>query len=148
MKILMFHGTDSWEDIQKEGILWGKRNAPSQHTPSRCTYLADKPEEAARYGSVVLAVGFRPQEDVPNNWNPGAWQCRVYAPIPLDRVKVDLSEQQRETILCQCLEENSKPNLRYLGFLMASPLWPGGAEAVRQIECGCVFVYDEKETSP
>lgn len=80
----MYHGTSeqAWAAIQEEGVLWGIRDAPS-----RCTYLATERQEAAQHGPVVLAVKFDPQIDAPNNYIDGAWQCRVYSPIPIDRVQ-------------------------------------------------------------
>ncbi len=82
-EIVMYHGTNTYADIVAEGRLWGKRNAPS-----RCTYLASTPKEAKCYGKIVLEVRFRPSKDKPNNWIPGCWQCRVYAPIPTRRIRV------------------------------------------------------------
>lgn len=58
-------------------MLWGKRG-----TPSRCTYLARDFEEAAQYGNVVLRVTYTPMLGQ-DNFEPGCWQMRVYAAIPL-----------------------------------------------------------------
>ena len=83
--MIMYHGTSltTWQKIQQEEVLWGIRNAPS-----RCTYLANSKDEAACYGNVVLEVDFNPDVDTPNNYMKGAWQCRVYVPIPLSRVRM------------------------------------------------------------
>jgi len=80
-----YHATkpECWSLIQQEGFLWGVRNAPS-----RCTYLARRMEDAAEFGTVMLEVRFDPAVDTPNNYAVGAWQCRVYAPIPLKCVRV------------------------------------------------------------
>jgi hypothetical protein len=82
---LWYHATsfENWAKIQAEGVLWGIRNAPS-----RCTYLAAERQHAVQYGEVLLAVAFQPETDTPNNYADGTWQCRVYAPIPLSRVRV------------------------------------------------------------
>lgn len=84
MKQTWYHATtpDRWTEIQREGVLWGKRNAPS-----RCTYLARKPEDAKPYGEVLLEVSFDPDTHIPNNFSPDCWQCRVYHPIPLSQVR-------------------------------------------------------------
>lgn len=78
----MYHGTEFWGKIQEEGVLWGRRG-----TASRCTYLTPSRRIASRYGSTVLQVEFDPETDIPNNWFDECWQCRVYAPIPLSRVR-------------------------------------------------------------
>ena len=77
-----FHGTSEqrWVAIQREGVLWGIRNAPS-----RCTYLACREEEAATYGGVVLRVEYEPGGGI-DNYCEGCWQLRVYTPIPLSAV--------------------------------------------------------------
>lgn len=72
-----YHGTspESWQAIQAEGMLWGKRNAPS-----RCTYLALSAEDAQQYGKIVLEVDYEPQS-LTDNWTEGCWQVRVYDPL-------------------------------------------------------------------
>lgn len=80
-----YHATtlDCWSEIQREGVLWGKRKAPS-----RCTYLAAKVENAIHYGEVILEVHFNPEEHKPNNFHPDCWQCRVYCPIELKLIRL------------------------------------------------------------
>ncbi len=87
-----YHGTsqENWEKIQAEGVLWGVRNAPS-----RCTYLAIKPEQAERFGAgVLLEVEYEPDNyrkdevgNVHNHWGEGCWELRVYEPITLSKVR-------------------------------------------------------------
>jgi len=78
-----YHGTslESWGKIQKEGVLWGIRNAPS-----RCTYLASAREEA-KQDEVMLEVDYDPTEGCwCNNWFSEEWQHREYEPIPLSKI--------------------------------------------------------------
>ena len=79
-----YHGTseEKWHHIQDEGVLWGIRNAPS-----RCTYLASTPEEAACYGNVVLEIEHNPKDGI-NNYCEECWQFREYTPIPLEKIMV------------------------------------------------------------
>ena len=83
MKGKFYHGTSkaNWEKIKKEGVLWGKRNAPS-----RCTYLTPSKDEAKHWGEVVLEVEYDPTKGI-NNYCKDCWQFRVYDPIPLKDVK-------------------------------------------------------------
>lgn len=84
--IKTYHSTskENWKKIQKENILWGIRNAPS-----RCTYLAFNMEDVSdKYGDVLLEVEFDPSKHIPNNYDPEAWQVRVYCPIDLSFVKI------------------------------------------------------------
>lgn len=87
MKMMKFyHGTsqETWNKIQKEGCLFGVRNAPS-----RCTYLAMDKEEAVQYGDVVLEVDYDPTVNPEmNNYYDGCWQMRVYEPISLKDIRV------------------------------------------------------------
>jgi len=79
-----YHGTseESWEKIQKEGVLFGERG-----TPSRCTYLAVDKEAAEHYGGVVLKVEYDPAiHPMDNNYVEGCWQVRVYEPIPIENI--------------------------------------------------------------
>lgn len=78
----MYHGTshDIWNEIAKEGVIWGVRNAPS-----RCTYLTPDRDEAEQYGPIIIEIDYDPTEGK-NNWQEGAWQCREYEPIPLSKV--------------------------------------------------------------
>ena len=89
--VVWYHGTsqEAWAQIQQEGVLWGRRNAPS-----RCTYLCDTPEEAAEHGGVVLEVEWFPSAAGLHNYAPGCWQVRTYDPIPLRCVRVLLSDEE------------------------------------------------------
>lgn len=80
-----YHGTDTegWGKIQAEGMLWGVRPLAK----SRATYLALSKEEAKQYGNVVLEVEYDPNPGVDDNYNPEAWQLRVYVPILMNKVK-------------------------------------------------------------
>ena len=84
--MIFYHGTskENWEQIQKEGILFGKRNAPS-----RCTYLAVDIEEARQYGDILLEVEYDPMaHPSENNYISDCWQIRVYEPISIEQVKL------------------------------------------------------------
>lgn len=83
-KTVWYHGTsqENWEIILDEGVLWGKRDAPSN-----VTYLAADRVEAEQYGPVVLEVQYNPTGGI-NNYAEGCWQMRVYDPIPLDNVRL------------------------------------------------------------
>ena len=88
----LYHGTskETWNAIQKEGILFGRRISPitNKELP-RCTYLAVDKEEAACYGDVVLQVEYNPFEHPKmNNYAYGCWQMRVYEPISIDDIKL------------------------------------------------------------
>jgi len=88
----LYHGTSKeiWNDIQKEGILFGRRISPitGKELP-RCTYLAVDKEEAACYGDVVLQVEYNPFEHPKmNNYMFGCWQVRVYEPISMKDIKL------------------------------------------------------------
>jgi hypothetical protein len=86
-----YHATseDLWTDIQKEGVLFGRRYIVDDVTRkpikevSRCTYLALKQEDAEEFGDVILEVEYNPF----NNYSPDSWQLRVYEPISLENVK-------------------------------------------------------------
>lgn len=85
MNTIWYHGTsiETWEAIQKEGVLWGLRGGPS-----RCTYLAADLEEAKCYGEVVLEIIYNPLEDKGNNnYIENCWQMRVYSPISLENIR-------------------------------------------------------------
>ena len=81
-----YHGTskEAWKGIQREGVLWGIRNAPS-----RCTYLTPDEAVATIYGGVILEAEYDPIPGVgvTNNYHPDSWQMRVYEPIPIKNVK-------------------------------------------------------------
>ena len=81
--MIFYHGTslDNWKKIQREGVLWGIRKAPS-----RCTYLAVDREDVKRYGDIVLQVEYTPKVR-DDNYFDGCWQCRVYVPITLKNIE-------------------------------------------------------------
>lgn len=65
--MIFYHGTsqDNWKEIQKEGILYGRRyvlnnDRTIHHEVSRCTYLAVDLEEAKQYGDIILQVEYDP----------------------------------------------------------------------------------------
>jgi hypothetical protein len=84
--VIFYHGTSqkNWNEIQREGVLWGRREVEGFH-PSRCTYLATDKKEAESYGDVVLSVDYEPKSDK-DNYSDGCWQLRVYDPIPTSRI--------------------------------------------------------------
>lgn len=104
--MIFYHGTSkkNWEEIQKEGFLFGRRfivdnNGNPIKEVSRCTYLAFDKNEAACYGEVVLEVEYNPfnrlgnikrnkNRNPLNNYNPDSWQVRVYEPIYLKDIKL------------------------------------------------------------
>jgi len=96
--MIFYHGTtkESWETIQQEGFLYGRRyivdnNGKIVQEVSRCTYLATDLEEAKHYGEVVLQVEYDPKSSKHRNYNnyvDDCWQLRVYEPIPLSQIKL------------------------------------------------------------
>ena len=72
--MIFYHGTsqENWDKIQKEGVLWGIRNAPS-----RCTYLAVEKKHAVAHrkpNDVVLKIDYDPTEERwCNNYIDGEW---------------------------------------------------------------------------
>lgn len=91
----LYHATtkEYWEEIQKEGVLWGRKNQYWQgNKMSRITWLALK-KENTRYGKgdgsgewaipeVLLEV------ELPAGEYAGdTWQIRYYEPIPISQVK-------------------------------------------------------------
>ena len=91
--MIFYHGTskENWEEIQKEGVLYGRRyviDGNEKHEINRCTYLAVDREEAECYGDIVLEVEYDPFEHKnKNNYIDDCWQMRVYEPIPIKNVK-------------------------------------------------------------
>ena len=101
-----YHGTskESWQQIQEEGVLFGRRYVVDNEghiikEVDRCTYLATDIAEARQYGEVVLKVEYNPfntlgrikrdKRNLPlNNYSPDGWQLRVYEPIPLSNVEL------------------------------------------------------------
>lgn len=93
--MIFYHGTsqESWEAIQQEGFLYGRRyitdsNGKIIKEVNRCTYLATDLEEAKYYGEVVLQVEYDPKSSKHDNYVDGCWQLRVYEPIPLSQIKL------------------------------------------------------------
>ena len=90
--MIFYHGTseNTWKEIQKEGILWGRRGIiqkdGSVKEVDRCTYLAVEKEEAKKYGDVTLQVEYNPFNNTNNNYLDGCWQVRVYEPIPISNI--------------------------------------------------------------
>jgi hypothetical protein len=73
--------------IQKEGILYGRRDGVNGKEISRCTYLTTDIDEAKSYGDVVLSVEYDPLKNkTMNNYVEGCWQFRVYEPIALSEI--------------------------------------------------------------
>lgn len=79
-----YHGTTKkgYKEIMLEGVIWGKRLAPS-----RCTYLTPSRLEAMQYGDIVLEIDYDPQDkEYDNNYVEGCWQVREYNPIPASKI--------------------------------------------------------------
>ena len=93
--MIFYHGTtkENWNNIQKEGILFGRRYITDNDgniikEVSRCTYLALNKEEAKQYGDIILEVEYDPFVNPGlNNYTLNCWQVRVYEPIHLTNVK-------------------------------------------------------------
>jgi len=104
--MIWYHGTteDNWKKIQAEGVLFGVRRVvsskyPHFFNPSRCTYLATDKIEAGMYGDVVLEVEYDPNINPDmNNYSEGAWQVRVYEPIPISNVKQTENNNMKFTV--------------------------------------------------
>jgi len=72
MKFYHSSSFESWIKIQKEGCLWGIRNAPS-----RCTYLALELKDCPK-DDVYLEVCYDPLVNPgENNYFEECWQTRV-----------------------------------------------------------------------
>ena len=99
-----YHGTSEeiGKEIQKEGILFGKRLLADKDGNiikelDRCTYLAADANVAKKYGEVLLEVQYNPFDDdgnirkdskgEVNNYVLNCWQLRVYEPISIDNIK-------------------------------------------------------------
>jgi carboxylesterase type B len=85
-----YHGTsqENWEQIQKEGVLFGRQFVGNKEYPRR-TYLAVDIEEARCYGNIVLEVEYNPHKHKKmNNYCEDCWQLRVYEPITIDNIKL------------------------------------------------------------
>lgn len=93
--MIFYHGTtqEKWNEIQREGILFGRRwildsNGNKIKEVDRCTYLALDINEAKRYGDIVLSVEYDPfKHPKKNNYCEGCWQVRVYEPILLTKIQ-------------------------------------------------------------
>lgn len=84
--MVYYHGTteENWKKIQAEGVLFGVR----EFAKSRCTYLTTDIDEAKQYGEILLQVEYDPSEHSDmNNYIEDCWQCRVYEPIPMYKIK-------------------------------------------------------------
>ena len=87
----VYHATTekNWKEIQKDKILWGRKNKrnSSGKLMSRVTYLALKKEDAHydftnKKREVLLEV------EIPAGQYPGDhWQIRFYESIPVTQVK-------------------------------------------------------------
>ena len=95
--MIFYHGTskENWAKIQKEGVLWGRRfivdeNRNPIKEVDRCTYLAVDKEEANCYGDIVLRVEYDPFNSKHNNYKEGCWQVRVYEPIQIENIKIEI----------------------------------------------------------
>lgn len=91
-----YHGTTEkhWAEIQKEGVLYGRRSVTDNNgnvakEVGRCTYLATTIDEAKCYGGVILEVEYDPyKHPAMNNYIPDCWQMRVYEPIPISKIQI------------------------------------------------------------
>ena len=89
----LYHGTteEAWNEIQEEGVLWGRKNQFwCGNKMDRITWLAYKREHAGIYDNrgitktpcVILEV------EVPDiKHSDEAWQYVTYDPIPISKVK-------------------------------------------------------------
>lgn len=106
--MLFYHGTSTkaWEEIQQEGVLWGKHSY-------RYTYLSPCINVAKHFGDdVLLEVEYTPigvnGEGIDNYCfdepKDGAfcWQFSVFKPIPINNVKrIELDGQCKNCPLCK-----------------------------------------------
>ena len=90
----MYHGTTekAWREIQKEGILWGRKNQYwCRNKIDRINWLAIKQKHAGIYNN----IGITKQKcvileiDMPEikKISPDQWQYVTYNPIPISRIK-------------------------------------------------------------
>ena len=88
----LYHGTtkEAWEEIQKEKILWGRKNQYwCGNKMDRINWLAVKKEHAGLYDDkgitdrecILLEV------DMPEVANHTYWEYVTYKPIPISRIK-------------------------------------------------------------
>ena len=89
----------AWEEIQTEGVLWGKPtqistagSSPWREGCRRYTYLSPD-DMGSSYGPVLLEAEYSPTGPPQDNYGfdppPGqvCWQFSVFGPVPLDQVK-------------------------------------------------------------
>ena len=95
--MIVYHATTNkyWKEIQKEGVLWGRKDWDNGFGKkmSRCTYLALE-KKNAKYGKgdgsgewaepeVLLEV------EIPDKKYSGDnWQIRCYDSIPISKVRI------------------------------------------------------------
>lgn len=98
-----YHGTSQvfWQEIQAEGVLWGRKN---QKGMSRCTWLATKPKYSERWGDIILEIEYDPvrrhdRKGPLNNYDPDSWQIIVYEPIELSAIKLFAVYGERWTLM-------------------------------------------------
>lgn len=98
-----YHGTTEtgWKEMQKEGILFGKRDAETMKCfPKACrvTWLALKKKDAMQWAKpVLLEVEYNPYDENGEkrsdkhgsltNYHPDCWQLTCYEPIPIENIK-------------------------------------------------------------
>jgi hypothetical protein len=92
---IFYHGTSEsiWNEIQKEGVLFGARSHRPKDEQYRYTYLTPDIEVARKYGPVILEIYYKPTGlyGVDNyGFNPPegehCWQFSVFDPIPLQSI--------------------------------------------------------------
>lgn len=79
-----YHATteNNWIEIQKDGVLWGRKNFYwCGHLCDRINWLAINKEDALNFGSVLLEI------DLPNIKEHIYWEYVTYEPISLDKIK-------------------------------------------------------------
>ena len=90
----MYHGTtkETWKEIKKEGILWGRKNEYwCGNKMDRINWLAIRKEYAGIYNDrgitkqncIILEIDMPEIKKVP----PEEWQHVTYEPIPICRIK-------------------------------------------------------------
>jgi RNA:NAD 2'-phosphotransferase (TPT1/KptA family) len=90
--VKMYHGTteEAWEEIQKEGVLWGRKNQFwCGNKMDRINWLASKKKFAGIYDNrgitkqpcVILEI------DMPEIKEHKYWEYVTYDPIPISRIR-------------------------------------------------------------
>lgn len=85
--MIVYHATSelNFKKTMDEGILFGKRNAPS-----RCTYFSINKTDCSKYGEIVLSVNIT---DLSNsNYHKECWQFRYYDPIDIINI-IEIEER-------------------------------------------------------